>query len=255
MSAAGFRAHLNGASLWDLVQMECLARSRRAVQVTGEGGVGYLFLADGGIVHASTARLAGEPAALEILSWTNGSFQACERPWPKAPTITTSCEVLILKVAKRWDERTASNLVAFPPRPAVDTNVDAALSEIVDIQVTEIQEEGADMRNTIIEPPPPVAPGMRAEIDADYTVMLRLGPNGAVIKNSGGTEEVAEALAYANRLVQLVGELLGLDTFTSMECVFGDARWLVYTEKNGDMVAIRPKADANLQPLRQRLGL
>lgn len=254
MSAVGFRAHLNGASLWDLVQMECLARSRRVVQVVGEGGVGYLFLADGAIVHASTARLIGEAAALEILSWTNGSFQPCERPWPAAPTIATSCEALILQVAKRWDEK-ASNLVAFPARLAPDPVVDAALSEIADIQVTEIHEEGPDMRNTIIESPPSAGPGPRLEGEADCSVVIRLGPNGAVIRNSGGTDEVAEALAYANRLVQLVSELLGLDAFTAMECTFAEGRWLTFIDKNGDLVALRPKPEANLQGLRQRLGL
>ena len=111
------------------------------------------------------------------------------------------------------------------------------------------------MRNTIIEQPPPAGPGVRGEGEVDYSVMVRLGPNGVVIKNSGGSEEVAEALAYANRLVQLVGELLGLDAFTAMECTFGDGRWITFIEKNGDLVALRPKAEANLQALRGRLGL
>src|SRR5262249_54285406 len=112
-SAVGFRAHLSGVSLWDLVQMECLARAQRGVQVIGDGGVGYLFLADGRVVHAQTPRLAGQAAALEILGWRNGSFHQCERPWPRAATIETSCEALILQAARRRDELGGSNLVAF----------------------------------------------------------------------------------------------------------------------------------------------
>jgi hypothetical protein len=257
MSAVGFRAELSGASLWDLVQMECLARSRRVVRVIGEGGVGYLFLAAGGIIHASTARLVGEQAALEILSWTNGSFQAVERPWPKEATITRSSEALILQAAKHRDEKNVSNLVAFPARSPVGVSaaVEDALNEIADMQVTQIQEEGAEMRNTIIEPPPPAGSSARSEGEIDCSVMMRLGPNGAVVKNSGGSEELAEALSYANRLVQLVGELLGLDAFTAMECNFGENRWITFIEKNGDLVALRPKPEANLPPLRARLGL
>jgi hypothetical protein len=248
MSAVGFRAQLSGANLWDLVQMKCLARSRQVVQVTGEGGMGLLFLAEGRIIHATTVRQTGEAAALEILGWTNGSFQTCERPWPKAGTINTPCEALLLQVATRWDARSAaaaSNLVAFPART------------LQDIEVTEIEEEGADMRTTNIESPPPVGPAARAEAEADPGVMLRIGPNGAIVKNSGGSEEVAEALAYANRLVHLVGELLGLDAFSAMECTFGqgEGHWFVFTEKNGDMVALRPRSEGNLQPLRDRLGL
>ena len=72
--------------------MECLARSHRVVQVVGEGGVGYLYFDRGRIVHATTAQRTGEAAALEILDWTNGSFQSCERGWPAQATIRTSHE-------------------------------------------------------------------------------------------------------------------------------------------------------------------
>ena len=63
----GFRAELSGVSLWDLVQMECLAGSRMVVLVTGEAGIGYLYFDRGHIVHAVTTELAGQQAALEIL--------------------------------------------------------------------------------------------------------------------------------------------------------------------------------------------
>ena len=53
------RAAARASSLWDLVQMECLARSRLAVQVVGEGGVGYLYFDRGHIVHATTAAAGG----------------------------------------------------------------------------------------------------------------------------------------------------------------------------------------------------
>ncbi len=54
------------------------------VLVTGEGGIGYLYFDHGQIVHAVTTDHMGEAAALEILGWTNGSFQPCNRPWPEA---------------------------------------------------------------------------------------------------------------------------------------------------------------------------
>src|SRR5215470_11683753 len=85
----GFSAQLRGVGLWDLVQMECLARSHVVVRVVGEGGVGYLYFDRGNIVHAATSHRTGEAAALEILSWTNGSFQACDRAWPERSTIAT----------------------------------------------------------------------------------------------------------------------------------------------------------------------
>lgn len=108
--------------------MECLARSHRVVQVVGEGGVGYLYFDRGQIVHATTAQRTGEAAALEILAWTNGSFQSCERGWPVHPSIRTSHEGLILQVAQLRDESGASNLVAFPGRGTAADEADATRS-------------------------------------------------------------------------------------------------------------------------------
>jgi hypothetical protein len=254
--ALGFHAQLHGAGLWDLVQMECLARSRLVVEVTGEGGIGYLYFDAGRVIHAVTPRLRGEPAALEILSWTHGSFQACERAWPSAPTIDMTHEGLILQIAKRRDEENSSNLVAFPGRSGIEAVVEAALDEI---ELLEIEEEGEeDMRssNTDDTPASPVAPVPRTEVAADFPVMLRLGPTGATIRNKGGSDELPEAVAYAHRLLQLTGELLGLDTFTAIECTFTDgSHTLIFAEDGGEIVALKPRAEVNLQPLRERLGL
>ena len=85
--------------------------------------------------------------------------------------------------------------------------------------------------------------------------MLRLGARGEIIKNSGGSEELAETVAYVRRLTELAGELLGLDGFTAFECTFAQGRCLVFVESNGDTVVLRPRPEANLQALRERLGL
>jgi hypothetical protein len=269
--AVGFHAKLEGASLWDLVQMECLARSRLAVEVTGEGGVGYLFFDGGRVVHASTLRNRGQSAALEILGWTHGTFQPTSRSWPPAPSIEMSHEALLLHAAQQRDEQGASNLVAFPGR--VDPTVDAALDEIELLEVDRVgfeQEEevtgvaaapatGQEERNMSVRNPnvddTSAAPLARAESVADYPVMVRLSSQGAVLRNKGGSEELAEATAYAHRLVQLTGELLGLEEFVALECAFASDRFIVFTEGAGDVVALRPRPDVNLQALRERLGL
>ncbi|HVX93730.1 MAG TPA: DUF4388 domain-containing protein [Polyangia bacterium] len=279
--AVGFHAKLEGASLWDLVQMECLARSRLVVEVTGEGGVGYLYFDGGRVVHASTQRHRGQEAAFEILGWTHGTFQPSTRSWPSAPTIDMSHESLLLHAAKYGDEQQrdaqrASNLVAFPSR-AVDAAVEDALEDLEDVQILELEQDlveapdgGAgqgpaqedstmSMRNPInptnSDQTPPQPLGPRAESGTDFPVMLRLSSQGALLRNKGGSDELAEATAYAHRLVQLTGELLGLEEFVALECTFGSDRFLVFTEGDGDVVALRPRADLNLQALRERLGL
>jgi hypothetical protein len=242
----GFRAKLAGVGLWDLVQMECLAGSRAAVLVTGEGGAGYLYFASGNIVHAVTAENVGDAAALEILSWTNGSFQPCDRPWPEMATITTSHEALILQVAKRRDE--GSNLVAFPGR---------AGGELEDVEMLEIEEEGAaEMRTPNEREVTPAQPGARPEAPGgDFAVMLRLGQRGEIIKNTGGSEELAETVAYVRRLTELAGELLGIPGFSAFECTFAQGKMIAFVESNGDTVVLRPRPEATLQALRERLGL
>lgn len=112
---------------------------------------------------------------------------------------------------------------------------------------------------SVVTPRPDGAP------PADLTVMIRVSGNGAVVTNKGGTEEQAGLVAYAHRLVDLVGDLLGLERFLAAECIFkpsaaGGAgaspqRCLMFTESNGDAVLLRPRTNADLQALRDSLGL
>jgi hypothetical protein len=265
-SVRGFSAQLRGVSLWDLVQMECLTRSRLAVQVVGDGGVGYLFFDRGRIVHATTAVRAGEAAALEILGWTNGSFQPCERPWPEGPTILTSHEALILEVARRRDEGRASNLVAFPGRSEAAPASSAETFE--EIEMSDVPDEREEnMRSTKIgeslpgsDPaakPPALGSIERTATspDATFSVVLRLGANGALISNRGGDEDMAQGISYVHRLVQLAGELLGLEPFSALECAFTEGRCIMFAEGEGEVVALRPRPEAALGALRERLGL
>lgn len=254
----GFRAQLAGVGLWDLVQMECLARSRVVVLVTGERGIGYLYFDRGHITHAVTADRAGEEAALEILSWTNGSFQPCDRPWPEVGTIATSHEALILQVAKRRDE--SSKIVAFPGRNGADqpTPVPVGDETVEEIEMLEIEEEGApDMRSPSEREMPSGPPEARPDLTGggEFSVMLRLGAHGEIVKNSGGSEELAETVAYVRRLTELAGELLGLEGFSAFECTFAQSRCFAFVDSNGDTVVLRPRPEANVQALRERLGL
>ncbi len=271
----GFRAALSGASLWDLVQMECLAQTNGVFEVSGEGGIGYLYLSSGRVVHAVTASLQGQEAALEILGWTHGSFEACGRPWPAVATITMSHEGLILQAAKRRDDISASNLVAFRGRGDDPDDVVTDSYEL-DFQesASDITKAGAEItaeRDTMAEIEKTGAGqgrvrGAAADIDhlPDFAVMIRLAPNGSIVKDKGGSEELAGVVAYAHRLIDLVGELLGMERFMAIECVFKTredrtrqqpGRLLLFTEQNGDTVMLRPHPDSDIQPLRESLGL
>src|SRR6476660_2092358 len=107
----GFQAQIRGASLWDLVQIECQARKHLVARVTTPGNIGYLFFDGGSIVHASTLELDGEAAALEMLQRSQGTFEPIERQWPPHATISTSWQSLLLRAAQMNDERDRSMIV------------------------------------------------------------------------------------------------------------------------------------------------
>ena len=75
-------------------------------------------------------------------------------------------------------------------------------------------------------------------------------------------------MAYAHRLFEWVGDMLGLERFMAVECVFkagqgegvpgqagGQERCLLFKETNGDTVLVRPRAEGDLRALRETLGL
>lgn len=95
----------------------------------------------------------------------------------------------------------------------------------------------------------------RHEVAGEFSVVMRLGPNGAILQSRGGSEELAQTVAYVERLLQLTGEMLGLGPFSALECAFVQGRCIIFAEGDGETVALRPRADANLGALRERLGL
>src|SRR5258708_32031848 len=70
----GFDGVIQGATLADLIQMECLALTTRAVRVDGVGRTGRLFFTGGQVVHAEVGDLKGELALFEMIRWSTGSF-------------------------------------------------------------------------------------------------------------------------------------------------------------------------------------
>ncbi len=100
----GFTGRLQGASLFDLVQLECLAGTHHVVRVISRNQTGYLYFDAGNLVHAVCRSLQGEAAALEILGWENGLFEPCDVPWPAVPSITKHWQNLLLLAAQASDE-------------------------------------------------------------------------------------------------------------------------------------------------------
>jgi hypothetical protein len=236
VSESGFRAQLRQANLPDLVQMECLSRSQRAIRVTTVGNIGYLFFAEGQVIHASTLELDGEAAAREILLWSQGTFEPCERPWPAKPSIAKSWQVLLLEAAHAADERMQRNLVSLPapPRPAEE-------------KASFVSQEVETMtKNSLADA------GLKKD---EPRLALRLNAQGSLVSSHGASEDFAEMVAYACRLVEVIGDLLGMDGFQALEYASNDGRCFIYREPTGDTVVLKTADPHTIGQLRERLGL
>ncbi len=242
----GFQAQLRGASLWDLVQMECLAMSHRVVRITTVDDIGYLFFSGGQIVHARTKTLEGDAAAMSVLSWDEGSFEVVEQPWPSRETINCAWQSLVMRAAQNRDEgeRTVANLVAFPNRAsdAQDPSSEAETSSARSAQ----NSEGAAAKNE--------AKG--GQMSSDLQVMVQLSADGTMLSSAGtGAEDFSAMAAYATQLARLVGDGLGIDGFQEIECEFKTGRCLIYLDESGNTVGVKPIDSVPMSKVREHLGL
>jgi Domain of unknown function (DUF4388) len=227
LGETGFRASLRGATLPDLVQLECLAQSDAAFRITSQNKIGHLFFQKGQIVHALTGDLEGEAAALEILKWQKGVFEPCNVAWPDAPTVHSGWQNILLLAAQARDESGRHNLVAFPKGRTSSTPPAPAVSAA---------SSGSGSHPRVQE-------------------FVRMDHNGNVLSMRGPAESLASLAAYVARLSQLIGESLALEPMSALECEFRESRSIIHVERNGNLVALKAALGTDLSTVRERLGL
>lgn len=112
--AKGFNGYLEGITLADVVQLACLERYERKLEVRGENFRGTIFFADGEIVHAETGNLSGQEAFNEIMCFLDGSFTFTSGR-TETQTIHNSWNFLLMEAMQYIDERndTVSLATAF----------------------------------------------------------------------------------------------------------------------------------------------
>lgn len=226
LPAGGFAARLQDASLWDLIQFECMRRSRRIVRVSSRGLLGFVFFRDGDVVHATTGRQTGEAALGEMLNWQEGVFETWTGSWPDRETISTPWQRVLLEVAQAKDEARAPKVLSFPPREARDPRRPTP--------------EGAAIRS--VPPVPPPAP----------VESVTLSPDGKVLRGNSSSD-LPEAAAYAIELADLMGEFLGLDGLRAMEVGFDTAHFLIGRAPDGNVLAARAGRAEDLEHLKKGL--
>jgi hypothetical protein len=254
MRESGFRANLQGASLADLVQMECLSGRERVIRVSSGTDVGYLFFRGGQIVHAVSRRGIGETAALEILRWNDGTFEACSAGWPDRDSITSNWQNLLILSAqhrdesRRREEASGHNLVPFPgaranaPRPS-----SAPPPPPASVPPHSRSTSSRSEASVSAEAPAPMLAQVRAAV--------RIDQSGNVVSSKGDAGELSQIASYAARLAELVGDGLGMQGLISVEVTQQRSRTLIYKEKSGNTFALSAAPDADLTQVRERLGL
>jgi hypothetical protein len=237
----GFRARLDGLNLFDLVQLECLSRSKRIVRVASSGRVGYLYFRDGEIVHAGTRNLVGERAALEIMGWNDGVFEVCNIAWPERTTISSRWQQILLAAAKARDDA-SGKLVRLPSRrapssPAADTD-----------------EAGVP---TSERPAPPVEAPVKTDSAPASSLQqaVRIDGAGQVLSSVGDDGEFGGLVAYASRLAGLIGEAFGLEQWKALDVGLESSRCVMYVEEKGSVVGVRAKSDVDLGSVVRKAGL
>jgi hypothetical protein len=254
VSEEGFSANLTGASLPDLVQMECFGNSTLAVRVVSGDDEGYLYFHGGQIVHAMSSNAVGEAAALEILGWNRGSFEPCSAGWPSEFTIAKPWQALLMASATSRDEarrkvvdfpreRTqGAIMIQKPPKPITHYS-----------QPPFGQPPSSRSPQTPSSVPGPSQSGTAPTAGIERAV--RLEANGRVISTRGEADELAAMTAYALSVSALVGDELGMGELRAIETVANGTRRLFYTESDGKLIGVEARAETDLGPLREKLGI
>lgn len=209
----GFEGIILGAALPDLIQMECLAMSTRAVRVERGSKMGRIFFAGGQIVHAELGDLTGEPALFEMLGWVGGSFEIEDGLRPMDETITRDWHGLLIEAAHLADEQAAD-----PSSPSPNN-------------MTAI----------------PMIPTSPAEVlrDPDVTSAVHYTEDGTLIESRAeDAETMLATFAYVTQLVRLIGEGLGLEDLKEVHAAASEHKALtVVNDTRTTALITGPKAN------------
>jgi uncharacterized protein DUF4388 len=215
-SQGGFRAHLQGIGLHDLVTLQNLVKASGVFVVLSGDRTGTLHFARGQLVHAETADLIGDAAALELLSWREGEFINSERTTPERSTVMGTLDSLLSKLSKDDEVRTSE-----PPLTSatgVRRRVDGAGPSPASFRTTHQglgNPSPAPARGLAAAATPgmaagaPKAPTRAGEARPGVTNVL-VSPHGAVLDGNGiDPDTLGSKVAYMSRLTELISQAMG----------------------------------------------
>jgi hypothetical protein len=99
------RGKLQSISLVDVLQLLHANRKTGELLVTRGKQHGVLYVLNGEVVHAETAKAQGETAAFDILEWDQGGFEFVTTPVKTPASIKRSVPDLLMEAARTTDSR------------------------------------------------------------------------------------------------------------------------------------------------------
>lgn len=97
--------NLKDLRLANIIQLNCMERNIAKVTVTSHEGTGYLYFADGQIVHAEFSPYIGERAVYEMLALNDGQFKVEAGIQSPAFTIKKPWNSVVLDSLRELDEK------------------------------------------------------------------------------------------------------------------------------------------------------
>ena len=138
-TVSSLRGTLAGDQLFSLLSYLKLTKATGRLELTTQGGIGYIFIQDGEVTHAESGDLIGDKAVMRISTWTEGFFNFLPNERSPKATITDSLEGLALSVAVAIDE---GAVPPAPPAPLLNLDLPARLvPQAANNQVTFTSEE------------------------------------------------------------------------------------------------------------------
>ena len=202
-SSPGFRGMVQ-LRLSDLIQMVCLARSDLVVQVRSGDRNGSIFVKEGRIYHAETARLNGEEAFFEIFRWEDGHFEALPEGENKPPSIQKPWEHLLLEAVRRRDEGSPEGK---GPDPGEEAGPERALEASPGAEGVWVEppwlEEGIDRAIDGLEAIPGASPDFKPSEAANPRELHRLQV--LVVDDSAFFARQLKSLLEKDGAIEVVG--------------------------------------------------
>jgi Domain of unknown function (DUF4388) len=250
---SGFRAHLQGIGLHDLVTLQNLVRASGVFVVLSGDRTGTLNFSRGQLLHAETGELLGDAAALEILSWREGEFINSERSSPERTTVTSSLESLLLRLAKDIDDlqpsepplTTATGVRRRMEGPPSFRTTHQGLGMPTALPATRRIAAAATPGRAALAPKAPTRAG---EPRGGVTNAL-VNPQGVLIDGNGvDAETLGAKAAYMVRLTELVSQAMGSGDTRSVRVRHSSSELILKRYTDGHVSAslgpVDPGADA-----------